>query len=108
LTTTTLEILHISLASDGPAVVVRLEGDVDFGSGPRLAERLSEVVDAGSQVVVDLAGVGFVDPAGLAALLAASKAAARRGASFVLRAPQRAVARLLATTGADRLVTVEW
>jgi len=113
--TSTRDILRISVGRDGPSVVVWLDGDVDFGTGPLLSAALSEVVDAGAEVVdpgapvvVDLGGVEFVDPAGLAALLAARKEAARAGASLVLRAPQRPVARLLASSGADRLVTVEW
>jgi len=108
MTSATQDILRVSVERDGPCVVVRLDGDVDFGTGPRLDAALARVLEAGAQIVVDLGGVGFVDRAGVAWLLAAGREATRRGATLVVRAPRRPVARLLARSGVDRLVTVEW
>jgi|HubBroStandDraft_6_1064221.scaffolds.fasta_scaffold1251824_2 anti-anti-sigma factor len=105
------EVLNISVESDddrGAAVVVNLRGDLDFGTGPEFRARLSDVVDSATDVVVDLSGVDFLDPAGLAALLGARKEAARCGASLILRSPPRRIARILATSGADQLVPIEW
>lgn len=105
------EVLNISIESDddrGAAVVVNLRGDLDFGTGPELRACLSDVVDNATDVVVDLSGVAFLDPAGLAALLGARKEAARCGASLILRSPPRRIARILATSGADQLVPIEW
>jgi anti-sigma B factor antagonist len=105
------DLLSISIEADGDredAVVVNLRGDLDFGTGPDFRACLSDVVDRATDVVVDLSGVAFLDPAGLAALLGARKEAARCGASLTLRAPPRRIARILATSGADRLVPVEW
>ena len=84
MTTALCEATRLVVARDGPWIVVRPDGDLDFWAGAQLDAALRNVVEAGAQVAVDMAGVGFVDPSGLAALLAASREAARRGASLSL------------------------
>jgi len=101
--------LRISIgAEDSPASVVTLRGDVDFGTGAAVLDCVSDLAARGSDVVVDLRNAEFMDSAGLAALLGARRAAARSGRNFTIRNPPRFIARVLAASGIDRLVDVEW
>jgi anti-sigma B factor antagonist len=104
------EALRISIGADddNQAHVVALAGDVDFGTGAAVLDCVSDLTQRGSDVIVDLTGAAFMDSAGLAALLGARRAAARSGRAFTLRNPPRLIARLLAMSGIDRLVDVEW
>jgi anti-anti-sigma factor len=102
------EALRISIGADERAQVVALAGDVDFGTGAAVLDCVSDLARQGSDVVVDLTDAQFMDSAGLAALLGARRAAARSGRAFTLRNPPRLIARVIAMSGIDRLVDVEW
>ena len=102
------EALRISIGADGPARVLKLAGDVDFGTGGAVLDCVSGLAASGADVIVDLTDAAFLDSAGLAALLGARKVAARSGRSFKVRNPPRFIARVLALSGIDRLVDVEW
>jgi anti-sigma B factor antagonist len=65
-------VVEIDESDAAPVVVVR--GEVDFGSAPRLRELLvKRAMDGGQHVVVDLAGVEFLDSTGLGVLVGALK-----------------------------------
>lgn len=55
--------------------------------------------EGNSKVVVDLAGVNFIDSSGLSALIYAYKEARERDGSLSVRSPSAVVARLLDMTG---------
>jgi anti-anti-sigma factor len=100
--------LRISIGSDDShAQVVALAGDVDCGTGAAVLDCVSDLAQRGN-VVVDLRDAQFLDSAGLAALLGARRVVARSGGTFTLRNPPRFIARVLALSGIDRLVDVEW
>ena len=83
---------------DSGAVVA--EGDIDLAGGPLLETAISRCEDSGAQpLVIDLGAVEFIDSSGLRSLLAASRRAAERGGSVVLRRPSTGVKRLLSITG---------
>lgn len=99
-------ILSLDVRIDGPVATVVLAGELDPHSADSLAEALHElgVDDAVDRVVVDLAGVGFIDSSGLRVLLSADEALGAAGSKLVLRAPSDAVRRLLEITDLlDRL-----
>jgi anti-sigma B factor antagonist len=69
---------------EGNDFVVEIEGDIDYQVGPVLFDELLELLeDAGSRrLVLDMAGVPFLDSSGIRALLrinALSEAFALRG-----------------------------
>lgn len=89
-------------------LVLRIRGELDMATAPKLRRALDTALDAeGRRVVVDLRELTFVDSTGVRVLLAAASRARNEGCSFVLRAPCRSVQKALALTGADRLVTIE-
>ena len=55
----------------GPPLVVAICGEVDVQSAPELREELLRVIRrSGSQLIIDLGGVTFLDCAGLGVLVA--------------------------------------
>lgn len=92
--------LRLSDSPAGSALVLQVEGELDAHTVPIFAERLAGTITAGDvDVVVDLAGVSFIDSAGLSVLLNGFRRATRRGRSFVLAAPSDRVKRVLEVTG---------
>jgi anti-anti-sigma factor len=63
------------------------------------AGALSVAAASGSRVIVDLAGLAFMDCSGLSALASACRQARRAGGDLALAAPQQPVACLLSLTG---------
>lgn len=93
---------------DGTRTTLVLDGDLDVHSAPLVQQAVAAAVREGTgDVVLDLRGVSFVDSSGLGVLIACHKRAGRESRQLVLRAPSHRVARLLAVTTLDRVLTVE-
>jgi anti-sigma B factor antagonist len=61
-------------SSHPPVVVIRLSGEVDVFSAPRLREKVIELVNQGHRLlVVDLDAVDFLDSTGLGVLVGGLK-----------------------------------
>jgi anti-anti-sigma factor len=88
------EFFSVEIADDGAIVV---SGDVDIAGGPMLEAKLLQR-ENDERLVIDLAGVTFMDSSGLRNLLAASRRARQRGATVVLRNVGPEVWRLLEIT----------
>lgn len=103
-------------------IVVRVAGEIDAATAPRLEAVLAQAVtataaesarlvprsrppaSAGPEVVCDLHDVGFMSAAGITVLLQATVDAGEHGVVLTLHAPSRAVRRPLDLTGVtDRL-----
>lgn len=94
--------------SDGVVCVVAT-GEIDSSSAPGLRRTLDAVLDDPdvSEIVVDLAGVTFLDSAGLCVLAAAHRRLKGRGVRLRVLASSRAVIRPLQITGLWDLLRVE-
>jgi anti-sigma B factor antagonist len=84
---------------DDGGVVVEVAGELDVATAPELERALADV---GGDVTVDLSGATFADPSGLHVLLSARAGGCRLR---VVRRGGGPVARLLALTGTDGLLT---
>jgi anti-sigma B factor antagonist len=74
-------------------VVIVAEGELDLVGAPALAAALP---DGGADaVIIDMAGVGFMDSSGLRALLDARQTSLEAGRSFAIARPSPAVVRVL-------------
>lgn len=90
--------------TDAGQPLLTLRGELDVASCSALEEVLTAVVGPDTPtVVVDLAGVPFMDSSGFGALLAAHRA----GASIVVRSPSRQVRDLLKLVAVPGVVDVE-
>jgi anti-sigma B factor antagonist len=95
------------LKQDATAVVVRLEGRLDALAAEETRARLEALVaDRPARLLVDMAGVPFVDSSGLGALVAVLKAARRSGGEMALVSPQAQTRKLLTLTTLSRVLPI--
>jgi len=92
---------------EGDAPVVVLSGELDMATATVLARHLSAVVRGGTDVIVDISDVTFIDSSGLRALIDARRQSEDRGRTLTLRWPARNVSRVLAITGLDGVFAIE-
>ncbi len=89
-------------------VVVRLHGELDMATSPALQQALIGAFGGdGTEVVVDLANLTFMDSTGIAVLLGAGRRADEVGQSLVVRAPRRPVLKAFRLTGVDQILSIE-
>jgi anti-sigma B factor antagonist len=99
--------LLLSVRPGRGCTVLEVRGELDLATSPQLREGLQRLVDAGDrQVVVDLAGVGFMDSSGLGALVVMFKALRAVGGRLCLAGVQPAVQSVLTVTSVDRAIDV--
>jgi anti-anti-sigma factor len=92
---------------EGPdAVVVRVRADIDQRVAGSLRQTLCDAADRHAHVVLDLADVATLDPAGLAALVRAHQWARRRDAVLCFAGPSRFVVTVLHTMRVDGLFPI--
>ncbi|MCU1454151.1 MAG: anti-anti-sigma factor [Acidimicrobiales bacterium] len=101
MTHSTDPVLTITVAvAAGGHVVVRPAGEVDAATAPELLAALLGACSPQLTVLeVDMAGVAFLDSAGISALLAGRARAAEHGARFTVSNVQPVVRRVLDVTG---------
>jgi anti-sigma B factor antagonist len=84
-------------------VVVALRGELDIADAVSVAAALAAVAARDLEIIVDLAGLEFIDSSGVAALARGRKLARHAGGDLLLAAPQQQVLRVLTLT---RLIEV--
>ena len=97
----------VSVDDSNGSTVVRVAGEVDMETAPRLERRLLELAHAGKPLVtVDMADIDFIDSTGLHAIVVAVKELRAYGGDLVLRAPTASTARVLELSGLSTVVKV--
>ena len=82
-------------------VVVALHGELDLMDAAAVAAALRVVAAREPRIIVDLAGLEFIDASGIAALSRGRRHARNAGGDLLLAAPQRQVRRVLAIIWED-------
>ena len=83
-----------------PATVVRLEGEVDVYTAPKLKSRLIDLVDQGKfKIIVDLEKVDFMDSSGLGVLVGGLKRVRSHDGSIALICNQENILKIFRITG---------
>ncbi len=95
--------MDLNIRHSEDQVVVALRGELDVEDAASAASALIALAARNCQIIVDLAGLEFIDSSGLAALVLARRHARQAGGDLLLSAPQRQVLRLLTVT---RLIEV--
>ena len=96
--------MTMSTREFGGHVVVALYGELDVADAADVADALAVVVAARApKIIVDLAGLEFIDSSGVAALARGRKLARHAGGDLLLAAPRHGVLRVLTLT---RLIDV--
>jgi anti-anti-sigma factor len=70
-------------------VLVALRGELDMNDAMRATRALSAAAAHGSRIIVDLAGLTFIDCSGLDVLISARKQAVQAGGDLLLAARSR-------------------
>jgi anti-anti-sigma factor len=105
---TVLARLHLDVSFPSPSTVrVAVTGELDLATAPALRGRLVHVLheQSGNILEVDLAGVTFLDCAGIGALVALRNVALVAGRQMRVTHPQRIVRRILDVTGVLGVLT---
>ena len=88
------------IAAGGDRAVLRIGADIDACTAPQLREPVMDLAGHGTvHVIADLRGVGFLDSAGLGALVAARNELRGRAGSLRLVPGTGRVAQVLRITG---------
>jgi anti-sigma B factor antagonist len=95
--------MDLSIRQSENRVVIALRGELDVTDAASAASALIALAGRSCEIIVDLAGLEFIDTSGLAALVLARKHARQAGGDLLLTAPQQPVLRMLTIT---RLIEV--
>ena len=102
------EAFAISVRRQGARIEVALRGELDAYSAPQLRAGIADLGEvAGRHVVLDLGAVGFVDSAGLAAIVAALRAVRDADGAVSVRGMSPQLHKLFEITGLSRLLPAE-
>jgi anti-anti-sigma factor len=102
--------LRITAESAGGATVLRLAGELDLATADLLRERVRTLLGHGSvldTLVLDLAGLDFLDVTGLGALLETRRKLAATGGTLTLRRPRPMVVRMLTLLNLEDALHIE-
>jgi anti-anti-sigma factor len=86
-------------------VLVRITGDLDLATSPRVDDALASAPVA-ERVVIDLTGCTFVDSSGMRVLVQVARDAPGSGRGVSLVAPGAGIRRVLEISGVDTLLPV--
>jgi anti-sigma B factor antagonist len=93
-----MALVHVSIREGDGQVVVVLRGVLDVADAVGVAAALATVAAPERRIIVDLAGLAFMDSSGVAALVHGRKHARVAGGELLLAAPQPEVLRVLVLT----------
>jgi anti-sigma B factor antagonist len=96
----------VSIDDHGRVAVVRVQGEVDAATAPRMGEAVNRQLKRRRRVVLDLQNVDFMDLHGLAVLVRSTRRARSDGGSFAVARPAPCVRRLVELVHAERDLTI--
>ena len=102
--------LAITAETDGGTTVLHLAGELDLATADLLRERVRELLGRDTvleELVLDLAGLEFLDVTGVGALLETRRKLAATGARLTLRRPRPMVVRMLTLLHLDDALQTE-
>lgn len=99
--------LSIGERWDAEVAIATVRGEIDISTVGILSERLGRLAGKNPQrLVIDLAGVSFVDSSGLGGFVRIRKVLPPE-CPVVIRSPQRRVRQLFKITGLDSVIIIE-
>jgi anti-sigma B factor antagonist len=100
--------LDVEVVVDGRRALVRVAGELDAATVPKLRAALAPLGHrSGDVVVVDLGGLTFADASALGALVAVHARIEAAGARLVVRQPSPLLQRMLTITRVSEVLTVD-
>lgn len=86
---------------------VRVSGEVDLETSPRLWQQLQAASQSGSSIRVDLSDVDYIDSSGIAVLVQGLKLAGQRSIDYRLHEPSARVMAVLELAQLPKLFHIE-
>jgi anti-anti-sigma factor len=96
----------VSVDDLGRVTVVRVQGEVDAATAPRMGETVNRLLARRKRVVLDAQNVDFMDLHGLAVMIRATRRARADGGSFAVARPAPCVRRLVELVHAEGEVRI--
>jgi anti-sigma B factor antagonist len=97
-----------AVVDEEAGAVVKVAGELEFGTAPTLREALLDLSQQGADpVVVDLADVQFIDSSGVSLLVQAKQRIESQGGRFLLRRPAHRVKRVLEVSGLAEMFAID-
>jgi anti-anti-sigma factor len=96
----------VSVDDLGRVTVVRVQGEVDAATAPRMGDTVNRLLARGQRVVLDMRHVDFMDLHGLAVVIRATRRARSDGGSFAIARPAPCVRRLVELVHAEGEVRI--
>jgi anti-sigma B factor antagonist len=99
--------LTVSSRQEGEHTVISVSGEIDVYTAPSLRERLNELVAAGCyDLIVDLAGVEFLDSTGLGVLVGGLKRVRSNDGTLRLVCAQEKILKVFRITGLTKVFLI--
>jgi anti-sigma B factor antagonist len=99
--------LTVATRREGVQTVISVVGEIDVYTAPTLRERLNELVADGEyHLVVDMAGVDFLDSTGLGVLVGGLKRARSHEGSLQLVCDQEKILKVFRITGLTKVFPI--
>lgn len=94
--------LTVEISTSGDTATVALTGELDIATAPTLEEKLAQLSEGITRVVLDLRELAFIDSTGLRVVLGLANGLGERTVPVVIVKGPEPVQRVFTLTGADR------
>lgn len=99
--------LTVTSRREGARTVISVSGEIDVYTAPSLRERLNELVASGNyDLIVDMAGVEFLDSTGLGVLVGGLKRVRLHDGSLRLVCAQEKILKVFRITGLTKVFPI--
>jgi anti-sigma B factor antagonist len=95
-----------SVSEQGGRIVVALEGEIDLENAPKVRRALLDCLKRKLDVLVDLAGVTYIDSSGIASLIEGLQTAKKQQNDLALVSVSQRARRVLELARLDRVFTI--
>ncbi len=101
--------IRCDIEYDEGILVIKLAGEIDHHTAKGAREEIDTALYLyrPSTVIMDLAGVGFMDSAGLGLILGRYTKAKELGGRLIVANPEPSVDRILGLAGTQKLITIK-
>ena len=96
--------LSLDSHADGPFEILKVGGEIDVYTAPRLREAIVTAIEAGrTRLVIDVEKVEFLDSTGLGVLVGALKKVRADGGTLDIVCTQQRILKIFDITGLDKV-----
>ena len=88
------------------AVILRLSGEIDLATAPRVSSTLRILAEDGHNVIIDLNRLRYIDSTGFKAILDANSMFVKKAQRLVLSAPSDVIRKIIDIIEFDKIVPV--